>query len=204
VYVADAANHRIQKFGPDEAFQLSWGTFGDGDGQFLDPIDLAVGPDGTVYVVDDLRDDIQRFTPDGVYLQTIGRHGDGDGEMDFTGGITVGPDGTLYNADWGNYRVQAWDADGEFLWSLGSRGSGAGRFASSPGDVALDAAGRLFVTEGWRVQAFDTDRSSLGLWSVPGATGEGDGLGGVAVLPDGSVVTGNPFKGRIFKLRLLE
>ena len=204
VYVADAANHRVQKFGPDEAFQLSWGTFGDGDGQFLDPIDLAVGPDGTVYVVDDLRDDIQRFTPDGKYVQTIGRHGQGDGELNNTGGIAVGSDGTLYNADWGNYRVQAWDADGDFLWSLGSRGSGAGGFSSSPNAVALDAAGRLFVTEGWRVHAFDADRSPLGTWAVPDAAGERDFVGGVAVLPDGSVVTGNNFKGRIFKLRFLE
>ena len=112
VYVADAANHRIQKFGPDGGFELSWDVFGDGAGQFLDPIDLAVGPDGTVYVVDDLRDDIQRFESDGTYVQTIGHHGTGDGELSFTGGIFVGSDGTLVNADWGNYRVQAWDADG--------------------------------------------------------------------------------------------
>jgi hypothetical protein len=102
-----------------------------------------------------------------------------------------------------NYRVQAWDADGDFLWSLESRGSGPGRFASTPGDVAIDDAGRLFVTEGWPVQAFDADRSALGLWSVPGP-GDGDGLGPIAVLPDGSVVAGNPFKDRIFKLRFAE
>jgi outer membrane protein assembly factor BamB len=204
VYVADAANHRIQKFGPVGDFRLSWGTFGDGDGQFLDPIDLAVGPDGTVYVVDDVRDDIQRFTPDGKYLQTIGRHGSGDGELTNTGGIAVGSDGTLYNADFGNYRVQAWDADGDFLWSLGSRGSGPGRFASFPGDVALDDAGRLFVTEGWRVHAFDADQWALGLWSVPGATGDDGGLGPIAVLPDGSVVVGDHAKDLIYKLRLAE
>jgi outer membrane protein assembly factor BamB len=204
VYVTDTANHRVQKFGPDGDFQLNWGTFGDGDGQFLEPFDLDVGPDGTVYVVDDLRDDIQRFTPDGKYVETIGGHGSGNGEMSFTGGIAVGSDGVLYNADWGNYRVQAWDADGGFLWSLGSRGSGPGSFASEPNDVAVDDAGRLFVTEGWRVQAFDADRAALGSWSVPGATGGGDSLTGITVMPDGMVVAGNPFKNRIFKLRLVD
>jgi hypothetical protein len=40
--------------------------------------------------------------------------------------------------------------------------------------------------------------------SVPEATGKGDGLEGIAVVPDGTIVAGDPFKDRIFKLRLLE
>ena len=149
VYVADTANRRVQKFSPDGDFLLNWGSFGSGDGRFLEPFEVEVGPDGSVYVVDDVRDDVQRFMPDGKYVQTIGRHGTGDGEMNNTGAIATAPDGTLYNGDWSGYGVQAWDAEGGFLWSLGSRGSDPGQF-TFPYDVAIDGHGRLYASDGAR------------------------------------------------------
>jgi outer membrane protein assembly factor BamB len=48
VYVADTVNRRVQQFTPDGAFVRQFGSYGSGDGQFLEPIDLDVGPDGPV------------------------------------------------------------------------------------------------------------------------------------------------------------
>ena len=91
--------------------QWGWSAAGTAPGTFIDPIDIAAAPDGTVYVVDDGRDDIQRFSGDGTLLETIGRHGTGDGQLNNTGSIFVDAAGTLYNADWENDRVQAWGPD---------------------------------------------------------------------------------------------
>ncbi len=68
VYVADAANRRVQQFDADGGFVRAWGAYdlGHEAGKFVDPIDVADAPDGTIYVVDDQRDDIQRFEADGT------------------------------------------------------------------------------------------------------------------------------------------
>ena len=52
VYVADAWNHRIQKFTSRGVCVSKWGTDGTGDGQFRYPSDIAVASDGSVYVAD--------------------------------------------------------------------------------------------------------------------------------------------------------
>src|SRR4030043_386743 len=42
VYVADAGNHRIQKFSSKGGFLQTWGSYGVGDGQFKYPYDVTV------------------------------------------------------------------------------------------------------------------------------------------------------------------
>ena len=96
VYVADSGNDRVQEFDHDGVFIRQWGTTGTEDGQFSDPIDVAVGPTGLVYVVDDVRDDIQVFSPEGSFLSKVGSHGSGDGRLTSAGSIFVDTDGTLY------------------------------------------------------------------------------------------------------------
>ncbi len=46
VYVADLTNDRIQQFTPDGTFVRQWGRYGTAPGQFVHPLDVAVGPDG--------------------------------------------------------------------------------------------------------------------------------------------------------------
>jgi outer membrane protein assembly factor BamB len=207
VYVGDTVNRRIQQFTAEGEFIRQWGRFGSGEGQFVDPIDIDVGPDGTVYVVDDQRDDIQAFTPEGGFIQVIGEHGTGPGQLNYTGGIGIGPDGTIYNADWLNSRVQAWDASGDFLWTLGERGTGPGQF-EAPADVAVGTSGRLYVTNfaedptgiSGRVQVFDAGRQLIALWDAPGA---GAATSGLAIDGD-TVYVGLPFVSQVHVLKLEE
>lgn len=192
VYVADTVNRRIQVFEADGTFVRQWGRFGSEDGQFLDPIDMAIGPEGTVYVVDDQRDDIQAFAPDGTFLRVIGSHGTSPGQLNFTGGVYVDNDGTIYNADWGNDRAQAWSSDGSSLWVVG----GASQF-TDPSDVVTDAEARVYVADRRRVQAFsDGGGDLIGLWEVP--TGE---LSGMAAAGD-VIYVSNLFTNEIHVLQL--
>ena len=63
VYVADAWNHRMQKFTSRGVFVSKWGTEGSGDGEFSGPRGLAVASDGSVYVADGHNHRIQKFSP---------------------------------------------------------------------------------------------------------------------------------------------
>jgi len=69
-YVADGGNNRIQQFDANRRFVRTWGSFGNGDGQFTSPKGIAT--DGkTVFVADDFRGDMQTFDATGKHLTTF-------------------------------------------------------------------------------------------------------------------------------------
>ncbi len=76
VYVFDAGNFRVEKFGPEGQFLASFGSQGSGLGQFgraLDPV--AVGPGGIVYVGDTVGEAtprVEKFEPNGAFLEAVG------------------------------------------------------------------------------------------------------------------------------------
>ena len=193
VYVTDPGNHRVQEFDHNGVFIRQWGTTGTEDGQFQDPVDVAVGPTGLVYVVDDIRDDIQVFSTEGSFLSKVGSHGSADGQLDHAGSIFVDAAGTLYAADSGNGRVQAWGPDGTFLWSLGSAGTGEGQF-DRPSDVGVDAKGDIYVVDRHRVQVFGPDHTQLTTWTAP-VTTDADALRSVVVGHDDYVYADAPYGG---------
>jgi hypothetical protein len=72
VYIVDSGNSRIERFGPDGAFKLSFGSAGEGEGQFSGQLLVGIGPGGTVYAVDSIPSGtefehrLQKFDPSGV------------------------------------------------------------------------------------------------------------------------------------------
>ena len=73
-YVGDTGNHRIEQFDKSRHFVKAFGTFGTGDGQFVQIVTVAT--DGTtVYVGDGGRYDIQAFSADGVFKRSFGADG---------------------------------------------------------------------------------------------------------------------------------
>lgn len=103
IYVTDQGNHRINVFDLDGIFQRSWGTFGNGYGEFSVPTGLYVN--GQVYVTEEGNDRLQIFDTDGTFLGLIGTNGDQDGEFNDPKGLT-GKDSIIVVADSRNNRVQ--------------------------------------------------------------------------------------------------
>ena len=69
VYVVDQGRSRIVKFNSDGTVVTSWGSNGNGDGQFSDPISVAVDPaTNKVYVADPINSRIQVFDSGGKFL----------------------------------------------------------------------------------------------------------------------------------------
>jgi NHL repeat len=149
VYVADSANHRVEKFTPDGRFAAS---IGQGAGLFVGPDQLStpkgvtVAPDGTIYASDELYRRVQHYTADGAFLGSFGSQGSGDGQFEAPGGVAAGADG-VYVADRSLSSIQRFSAAGAFLDRVGSGpGSGPGQF-SHPSYLALDCRSTLYVAD---------------------------------------------------------
>jgi hypothetical protein len=93
VYVADTANHRIQKFDSVGNFITKWGSKGTGDGEFDWPYGIVVDSSDNVYVADTGNHRIQKFDADGNFITKWGSPGTGDGEFDHPIGIAVDSSG---------------------------------------------------------------------------------------------------------------
>jgi DNA-binding beta-propeller fold protein YncE len=69
IYVVDQGRTRIVKFSPDGRVLATWGTKGNGDGQFDDHTSVAVDPrTNKVYVADPRNKRIQVFDSNGKFL----------------------------------------------------------------------------------------------------------------------------------------
>lgn len=159
-----------------------WGSPGSGDGQFSDPWDVAVAPDGDVYVADRGNHRIQHFSEEGEYIGQWGSPGTEPGQFgDDLVGVAVSPTGKVFALDMvtdggTRLRVQRFDADGAFEAGWGTAaGSAIGEF-DHPSDIAVGPTGRVYVVEtaNRRVQSFDSDGSSPSAWGTSGGGGEGE------------------------------
>ena len=203
-YVVESGNQRVQRFDADRRFVTMWGSKGEADGQFLDPIGAAVAPDGNVYVADDKRDDVQVFDPDGAFLFTFGGEGSGRRTIQDAGFLDIAADGTVYAADFNAHRVIKYDADGEFLAEWGSAGDGPYAF-NNPQGIVVGPDGLVYLGDfrNNKVKVFDSDGQHLATWPDPADESQALTIStpiGIAVDDEGNVYIGEYFAARVQKL----
>ena len=178
VYVIDGGNHRVQKFDQDGNFLLTWGSQGNGDGQFLfhaSPAHyggITVDKEGYVYVTDH-HNRVQKFDSNGTFLMKFGRTGYPDGEFYDLYGVAVDDQGNIYTTDWTKYEIQKFDREGQFVqkWEVPSCKPGG---VASPSNLIIDGQGQLLVANmsGNCIQKFDAQGNLLQQW---GEFGKADG-----------------------------
>lgn len=185
VYVADANNHRVQKFSAEGAFLLTWGSYATAEsgnapgGTFNEPWGIAVGPDGSVFVADTWNHRIQKFSSEGKFIRMWGVPGLAEEPDRFWGprGIAVDRNGLVYVTDTGNNRVAIFDGEGNYKTQFGSNGINPGEF-DEPVGIAVDENGLVYVADTWnqRIQVFEPDEqgsySILRYWDVNGWFGQ--------------------------------
>ena len=155
--------------------------YGPAEGQqFRRPIDVAIGPDGSIWATDPQRVRVLGFNPDGSYRTLVhtGPTASGKGKMAGPEGLAVGADGLIYIADAANNKIMVFTPQGGFLreWPV-------------PGPLVLAVRdGRVYAGCLSGVAVFTTEGRLLSLWGKRGmGPEEFDTVHGIAIGADGTV-----------------
>jgi len=177
-FVFCRGEHPVIIFEPDGTFVGSWG-----EGEFVRPHGITIGPAGEVWCADDKGHTVSKFTPEGKRLLTLGMRGKpaetGVQGMDYRTiarsgppfnmptNLAIAPSGELFISDgYGNARVHRFSAAGKLISSWGEPGDGPGQF-NVPHGIAIDRTGKVYVAdrENSRIQIFSPDGKLLDQWS---------------------------------------
>ena len=139
IYIADCANHRIQVLNPDLTFSHMFGIKGSAEGEFNNPVDIAIDRRGLVYVADAGNCRIQTFTSKGQFLSFFCAKG-------VPLGIVIDDNNLMYITDRDNHRISCFTTDGQFVRSFGGQGSSVSQF-NEPRGITFDREGYLYVCD---------------------------------------------------------
>jgi DNA-binding beta-propeller fold protein YncE len=212
IYVADAGNGRIQKFGPDRTFLTSWPSEGIDAEQLLVtgrgsrgttnrpsfcPVAIAIDGQGRVVVSDRGAGKVEVFAPDGRPLATAKT------DQMRPEGVAIDGDDNIWVADSG-HRILRFSPNGNLIAAWERFGAGDGEL-NTPMGLAVDARGRVFVSDhGNRIQVFSGDGAFLGAWgSVGFDAGQFNDPVGLALDGRDSIYVIEHSGGRVQKFRLL-
>ena len=146
LYVADQFNDRVQILNPDLTFYSSFGSYGNGDGEFRHPTDVAFDSTGNMYVADLDNNRIQVFTAEGEFLRKFGKYyGEDNGQLAGPSRVDVG-NNLVYVAERDNHCISIFTLKGKFLTSFGTKGSGPGQF-NEPRGIVVDKNGVIYVCD---------------------------------------------------------
>jgi DNA-binding beta-propeller fold protein YncE len=119
LWIADMANHIVQKFKSDGTLLLKLGQKdrpGLGEEQFNKPADAAVGAGGDIYVADGYGNSrIAQFDKTGKFLRDWGKKGKGAAEFNIPHVVVCDDKERVIVGDRENARVQIFDRAGKFL-----------------------------------------------------------------------------------------
>lgn len=116
IIVADTFNHRIQVLLPDGSVNATFGSPGDGNGQFYRPYGVT-NNDTHIIVADTFNQRIQIFDLLGVFKQTFGTAGDGNGQFYRPYDVAINST-NIFVADSFNQRLQIFDLSGNFVTTV--------------------------------------------------------------------------------------
>lgn len=153
----------------------TWGTTGEGPGQFREPMGLVSDPEGNLYVADTRNARIQKFAPDGRFLLAWGRPGEGPGEFSKPMDVVVDAEGHVYVSDYDLDRIQIFSPDGEYLKQWGQSGKDPGQFTVAAGLGIDPRRRRIYLAEFYnkRVEAYSLDGVLLFQVGRPGRARSG-------------------------------
>ena len=153
-----------------EVYLGTFSKYGDGDGELIWPVGIAIDSDENIYIADEWMNRISIFTNSGHFLRNWSTQG--DGEFNRTSGIAFDLNDDVYVADSLNHRVRKFTKDGEYILQFGSFGDGPGEL-NAPWGVAVDDEGSVYVADhkNHRVQKFDANGEFVASLAVTARVG---------------------------------
>ena len=147
IYVADGyGNSRIVKLDPDGNLIKTWGKKGSAEGEFDNPHNVLIDPQGRVLVADRYNKRIQIFDRDGNFQEAWTHLG-------VPSGLCLSGDQVLYMTDGTAEQVVKANLTGQELGRFGGPGRAPGQFYLAHG-ICVDDNENVYVSEvfNWRVQ----------------------------------------------------
>ncbi|MEI7556260.1 flippase activity-associated protein Agl23 [Candidatus Chlorohelix sp.] len=146
LYVADTGNRRVAVFDANGIFLRQFGGRGSGQGQFDEPVSVAVSPDGKVYVTDMRNKRLEILDRDGKFLSEIKFPNWRDQYLNEPY-VTLDKVGNLFISDPTNARVYKYSPEGNLLQTIESSAS---LILENPVGVAVGADGSLYIADAKR------------------------------------------------------
>ncbi len=171
----------------------AFGKYGMKEGEFLQPVSLAVAPDDRLYVLDAETLKVQRFDSEGNFELAFGGSGTGRGSFGEPRVVTVGPDGSVFVLDQGNRQVQRFTRDGEYVTRWAFRQAGGGEGMRELDGLCVDATGNVYISDATagKIRKISPDAKVLASYSFVPRQGENiDGLLDLGVDGDGFLYAG--------------
>lgn len=190
---------RIEKFTPDGELMTHWGSIGRDDGEFVQPMSVALDGNGDVYVTDRRKPGVQKFDSNGKFLAKLEGWGESDGLFNLPTSTDFDKEGNMYVLD--RYSVQKFTAGGEFMarWKIQREGQGV---YHNMWQIAVDASGSIYATDFsvHKVLKFNSDGNVISEWgSAAGNEGYFRSPTGITVDPSGHVFVSDEDNWRIQK-----
>jgi sugar lactone lactonase YvrE len=140
---------------------ISYGTQGNGVGQFYGAYGIALDSAGRIYVADTYNDSIVRIDDmNGTNWTRFGTRGSDVSQFMSPSAISVDSAGRIYVMDTGNGRLVRMDDMSGTNWTTVT-----GQFAQYSAPVAFDASGRIYVADAGQIVRMDdmtgTNRTTL-------------------------------------------
>jgi DNA-binding beta-propeller fold protein YncE len=201
IYAANPDEHHITKFDSNGSYVTKWGSYGDGNNQFISPYGIVVDSNGNVYVSDSGNNRISKFSSDGTFEKTWGSSGGNDGLFNSPQGMAIDASNNIYVADPGNNRIQVFSSDGTFIRKWGQWGYEDHQLRN-PRGIALDSEGNVYVTDpdNYKVVKFTSDGTFLAKWGTRGSGNlQFECPSGIAVDSDFYVYVADECNSRVIK-----
>ncbi|NLG49344.1 MAG: TIGR03663 family protein [Chloroflexi bacterium] len=146
LYVTDTGNKRVIKYDADGQVVAIVGGEGSEDGQFQEPVGLALSADGEVYVADTWNMRVQVFDQNLNYVRQWSLYGWEGQSVVNKPYLAVDDAGNVYITDPEQYRILRFDKQGKLLSIWGQYGNDLSSM-NLPTGIKVDSAGRVIVSD---------------------------------------------------------
>ena len=171
IYVVDTGNERVQVFALDGTFLRSWGGYGSEPSQFIEPVGIAVDPQGQIYVADSGNARISIFSNTGVPIDQWGVDA-WVGNQYFEPYLAFDDAGNLYASSSATGSVEVFDPDGIPLPAIRTVD---GEALEQPVGLAWSPQGELLIS--------DKGRNAVFQYLPPLELGQDNGIGEIGDEP---------------------